>query len=72
MDIRPIHTEAEYEAALAEIDRLFDAAPNTPDGDHLEVLATLVEAYESSLQHSRARPHPERSPTTWKVAALPP
>ena len=46
MDIRPIHTDAEYEAALAEIDRLFDAAPNTPEGDRLEVLAALVEAYE--------------------------
>jgi HTH-type transcriptional regulator/antitoxin HigA len=46
MDVHPIRTEAEYEAALAEIDRLFDAAPNTPEGDRLEVLATLVEAYE--------------------------
>src|SRR5262245_15814915 len=46
MDIRPIRTEADYEAALAEIDHIFDAAPNTPEGDHLEVLATLVEAYE--------------------------
>ncbi len=47
MDIRPIRTEADYEAALAEIERLFDAAPNTPDGDRLEVLITLVEAYEA-------------------------
>src|SRR5919204_4853897 len=46
MDIHPIRTEAEYEAALAEIERLFDAAPHTPEGDRLEVLATLVEAYE--------------------------
>ena len=46
MDIHPIRTEADYEAALAEIERLFDAAPNTPEGDRLEVLATLVEAYE--------------------------
>src|SRR5215217_5855131 len=46
MDIRPIHTEADYETALAEIDRLFDAAPHTPEGERLEVLATLVEAYE--------------------------
>src|SRR5712691_2511898 len=46
MDIRPIRIAAEYEAALAEIDRLFDAAPNTPEGDRLDVLATLVEAYE--------------------------
>jgi HTH-type transcriptional regulator/antitoxin HigA len=46
MDIHPIRTEAEYEAALAEIERLFDAASNTPEGDRLEVFATLVEAYE--------------------------
>ena len=46
MDIRPIRTEADYEAALAEIERLFDAAPNTSEGNRLEVLATLVEAYE--------------------------
>ena len=46
MDIHPIRTEADYEAALADIARLFDAAPNTAAGDRLEVLATLVEAYE--------------------------
>jgi HTH-type transcriptional regulator/antitoxin HigA len=46
MDIHPIRTEAEYEAALTEIERLFDAAPHTPEGDRLEVFATLVEAYE--------------------------
>jgi HTH-type transcriptional regulator/antitoxin HigA len=46
MDIRPIRTETDYQAALAETERLFDAAPNTPEGDRLEVLTTLVEAYE--------------------------
>ena len=46
MEIRPIKTEADYQAALEEIERLFDAAPNTPEGDRLEVLVTLVEAYE--------------------------
>jgi HTH-type transcriptional regulator / antitoxin HigA len=46
MNVRPIKTEADYCAALAEIVRLFDAAPNTPKADRLEVLATLVEAYE--------------------------
>jgi len=46
MDIRPIKTEADYQAALEEIERLFDAVPGTPDGDRLEVLTTLVEAYE--------------------------
>ena len=46
MDIRPIRTEADYQATLEEIERLFDAAPDTPEGDRLEVLTTLVKAYE--------------------------
>ncbi len=46
MEVRPIRTESDYHAALAEIDRLMDAAKDTPDGDRLDVLATLVEAYE--------------------------
>ena len=46
MDIKPIKTENEYEAALKEIERLFNAEPGTPDGDRLEVFVTLVEAYE--------------------------
>ena len=45
--IRPIRTEADYQAALAEIERLFEAAPNTPEGDRLDVLTTLVETYEN-------------------------
>ncbi len=47
--IRPIKTEADYEAALAEISELMGAvAPNTPGGDKLELLVTLVEAYEDT------------------------
>jgi len=46
MDIRPIRTENDYEWALDEIDRLFDAEPGTPESDKLEVLVILVEAYE--------------------------
>jgi len=38
IDIRLIRTKTDYETALAEIERLFDAAPNTPDGDRLLVL----------------------------------
>lgn len=45
-EIRPIHTEADYEEALEEIEALFEAEPNTPEGDRLEVLVTLVEKYE--------------------------
>jgi len=46
MEIRPVKTEADYEAALAEIRTLMNAKPGTPDGERLEVLGTLVEAYE--------------------------
>ena len=46
MEFRPIQTEEDYQAALAEIERLFDASPGTPQGDVLEVWTTLVEAYE--------------------------
>jgi HTH-type transcriptional regulator/antitoxin HigA len=45
--VRPIRTEADYEAALAEMERLWGAPAGTPDGDRLDVLATLVDAYES-------------------------
>ncbi len=46
MDIKPIKTEADYEAALKEIDRLWGAEYGSPQGDKLDVLITLVEAYE--------------------------
>lgn len=46
MDIKPIRTEKDYEEALAQIDAIFDAQPGTPDGDLLEMLTILVEAYE--------------------------
>jgi HTH-type transcriptional regulator/antitoxin HigA len=45
--VRPIRSEADYEAALAEIDRLMDAVPGTRNGERLDVLVTLVEAYEA-------------------------
>ena len=39
MDIKPIKTDEDYQAALIEIERLFQAAPDTPEGDRLDVLA---------------------------------
>jgi len=56
VEIRPLKTEADYEAAMTEIERLFDAAPDTVEGDRLEVLTTLVNAYED--QHF-AIPEPD-------------
>ena len=46
MDIGPIKSEADYAAALSDIDGLMLAEPDTPEGDRLDVLVTLVEAYE--------------------------
>jgi HTH-type transcriptional regulator/antitoxin HigA len=48
MDIRPIRTKAAYRAALKEVERLWDADPGTPDGDRVDVLVTLIEAYEAT------------------------
>ena len=49
MDIRPIHTKADYKATLKEISVLMEADPDpgTPEGDRLDILATLVQAYEA-------------------------
>lgn len=53
MDIHPIRTEADYEAALKAVSALvdMDPAPGTPEGDELEILAILVEKYEA--EHSQ-------------------
>ena len=49
MEIKPIRTKADYKAALKDIESLMGARRNTPEGEHLDVLVTLVEAYE--LKH---------------------
>lgn len=48
MDVRPIRTEADYRQSLEEIATLMDASMGSPAGDRLDVLATLVEAYETA------------------------
>ncbi|PKL39279.1 MAG: transcriptional regulator [Candidatus Riflebacteria bacterium HGW-Riflebacteria-1] len=45
-EIRPIRSEKDYLAALAEIERLIDSEPGTSGSDRLEILSILVEAYE--------------------------
>lgn len=47
MDIRPIRTEDDYQAALLEAERLMESALDEFESDRLDVLATLIEAYES-------------------------
>ena len=46
-ELKPIRNEADYEAALAEVERLWGASNGTPEGDRLDVLATLIERYET-------------------------
>jgi len=45
--VRPIRSKIDYEAALAEVERLWGAKAGTARGDRLDVLATLIEAYEA-------------------------
>ena len=46
-NLKPIRTKADYENSLAEIGRLWGTRSGTPDGDRLDILATLVDAYEN-------------------------
>ncbi len=46
-EVRPIRSEADYEQALAEVEKLWGSASGTADGDRLDVLATLIDAYET-------------------------
>jgi len=55
--IKPIRSDRDYRRALKEIDRLMTAKPNTPDGDRLDVLATLVDAWEAK-HHAIGPPDP--------------
>ena len=47
MRIQPVRTEAEYDAAVTRLTQLMDAEPGTAAGDELDILATLVDAYET-------------------------
>src|SRR6201998_322455 len=46
-EVKPIRTKADHRAALAQVERLWGAKAGTPDGDRLDVLATLIDAYEA-------------------------
>ena len=57
MKIKPIKTDADYEAALKEVEHLFDVKAGTLEADRLEVLTTLIEAYEEK-HYSIPLPNP--------------
>lgn len=46
MDIKPIKTETDFQDALKRLEMIFDALPNTAEGDELEVLGVLIDNYE--------------------------
>ena len=56
-EIKPIRTEADYEAAMGEVETLWGSKSGTPEGDRLDVLATLIDAYES-VQYPMDPPDP--------------
>ena len=47
MEIKPIKTNEDYQAALKEVENLMMAEPDTPEGEKLDVMVTLIEAYEA-------------------------
>lgn len=57
---KPMRSEAGYDEALAEVERLWGAKLGTPEGDRLDILATLIEAYED--KHHPMDPIPAGGP----------
>jgi HTH-type transcriptional regulator/antitoxin HigA len=57
MTLKPIKSERDYRRALKEVERLMESKPNTPEGDKLEVLGILVEAWEAE-HHAIEPPDP--------------
>ena len=70
-EIKPIKTKSDYEKALQGVEALFEAEPNTPEGDRLEMLVTLVQQYEDehySLPHPTKPSNPSNpSKTDWEA-----
>ena len=65
MEITPIRTDADHETALREVEALWGADVKTPAGDRLDILATLVKAYED-----RRWPLEQRDPVEAIEAAM--
>ena len=68
-EMKQIKTEAEYQAALKEIESLMMADADTPEGEKLDVMVTLIEAYEA--KHSPKENEPYGLPQPDKLKNLP-
>jgi HTH-type transcriptional regulator/antitoxin HigA len=64
--IKPIKTEQDYQFALKEVEKVFNAKPDTTDGDRLEVLAILVHDYEN--KHYQIKPLPAIDALKYEMA----
>jgi HTH-type transcriptional regulator/antitoxin HigA len=65
-DVKPIRSAADHRAAMAEVKRLWGAKNGTPNGDRLDVLATLIDAYEAQHEPMDRPPTPlRRSDFEW-------
>ena len=71
MQIKPIKTEADYEAALKEIEQLWGSNHGSPEADKLEVLATLVEVYEEEHYPIPRQILLRQFFTTWRIEGYP-
>jgi antitoxin component HigA of HigAB toxin-antitoxin module len=64
VELKPIETPADHEASLQEIERLWNAEEGTADGNRLEILMTMVDAYEEThfpmpyAPEEKTQPHP--------------
>lgn len=57
MNIKPIKNNADYQAALVEVEQLMTATPDSPEGEKLDVMVTLIEAWEAK-HYSMDLPNP--------------
>lgn len=65
MDVKPIRTEEDYDAALARIEEIWDAEPGTQESDELDVLSILVEPMKRSITPLTLRTRSKRSSFVW-------
>ncbi len=70
IQLKPIRTEADYKNALAEAERLWGAKSGTAKGDRLDVLATLIDAYEAKHIPWIRRIPSKRSNSGWNRKVL--
>jgi HTH-type transcriptional regulator / antitoxin HigA len=70
-EVKHIRSEADYEVALAEVERLCGAESGTPDGDRLDVLATLIDAYDGEHYPMELLDPIEAIKSRWSSRVLP-